>query len=629
MATHARGLICLALEESRCDELGLYPMTTHNETPLGTAFTVSVEARTGVSTGISVGDRAHTIRVAIDPATKPGDLVQPGHVFPLRARGYGVLERMGQTEASVDLARLAGLTPAGVICEIMNDDGTMARVPDLVPYCAHHGLKMITVSDLVAYRRRTERLVERIAVADMPTKYGPFAAYGYRSVTDGQQHVALVCGEVDGQPDVLVRVHSECLTGDVFGSFRCDCGDQLERALSQIAQAGWGVLLYLAQEGRGIGLLNKLRAYELQEHGMDTVDANLHLGFPVDSRDYSVGYQILADLGLTSIRVLTNNPRKLEGLDGYGRLPEVDRADEVLVGVEPGGLQAGLLAVEAAGDGVTDHEHRGGRPVVGAGAAVLLHPPAELRERHQQVVAGLAGGRHGGVEPVDGLVDLGQGLRMAGLLGGVVVEAAEGHHGDLDAEVGAEQRDRHGDLVGQRGRGLGFRVAQLLDGPHGVDGGPLGGNHGPGRRVVEGGVAEVEEGLVEAVRLGGGIAASTISIWAVEEREPVEGRHGHAALLRPHQGRGQPVADGHRPHDARLGRGAVEVAAEPAGGRVVLGVARLPHVHRLEVRQVGLVVADALDDGHLARLVELGQLGQAGRSPTRVESESLRTSSGL
>jgi len=318
MAKHARGLICLALEESRCDKLGLYPMTNHNEAPLRTAFTVSVEARTGVSTGISAADRSHTIKVAIDPDGKPGDLVQPGHVFPLRARGYGVLERMGQTEAAVDLARLAGLTPAGVICEIMNDDGTMARVPDLATYCAQHGLKMITVSDLVAYRRRTERLVERIAIADMPTKYGPFSAHGYRSVIDGQQHVALVCGDVDGAKDVLVRVHSECLTGDVFGSFRCDCGEQLDRAMSQIAQEGTGVLLYLAQEGRGIGLLNKLRAYELQEQGYDTVDANVHLGFPVDSRDYSVGYQILADLGLTSIRVLTNNPRKLEGLEGYG-----------------------------------------------------------------------------------------------------------------------------------------------------------------------------------------------------------------------------------------------------------------------------------------------------------------------
>jgi 3,4-dihydroxy 2-butanone 4-phosphate synthase/GTP cyclohydrolase II len=318
MAKEARGLICLALEERRCDELGLYPMTNHNEAPLRTAFTVSVEARNGVSTGISAADRSHTIKVAIDPDAKPADLVQPGHVFPLRARGYGVLERMGQTEAAVDLARLAGLTPAGVICEIMNDDGTMARVPDLATYCARHGLKMITVSDLVAYRRRTERLVERIAIADMPTKYGPFSAHGYRSVIDGQQHVALVCGDVDGAKDVLVRVHSECLTGDVFGSFRCDCGEQLDRAMSQIAQEGTGVLLYLAQEGRGIGLLNKLRAYELQEQGYDTVDANVHLGFPVDSRDYSVGYQILADLGLTSIRVLTNNPRKLEGLEGYG-----------------------------------------------------------------------------------------------------------------------------------------------------------------------------------------------------------------------------------------------------------------------------------------------------------------------
>ena len=339
MAKHARGLICLALEEGRCDELGLDPMTAHNEAPLRTAFTVSVEARTGVSTGISAADRAHTIKVAIDRETTAGDLVQPGHVFPLRARGYGVLERMGQTEAAVDLARLAGLTPAGVICEIMNDDGTMARVPDLTAYCAQHGLKMITVADLVAYRRRTERLVERIAIADMPTKYGPFSAYGYRSVIDGQQHVALVCGDVDGAKDVLVRVHSECLTGDVFGSFRCDCGEQLERAMSQIAQEGVGVLLYLAQEGRGIGLLNKLRAYELQEQGYDTVDANVHLGFPVDSRDYSVGYQILADLGLTSLRVLTNNPRKLEGLEGYG----LTVAEQLPIEAEPNTFNADYL----------------------------------------------------------------------------------------------------------------------------------------------------------------------------------------------------------------------------------------------------------------------------------------------
>jgi 3,4-dihydroxy 2-butanone 4-phosphate synthase / GTP cyclohydrolase II len=351
MAKNARGLICLALEETRCDELGLYPMTSHNEAPLRTAFTVSVEARTGVSTGISAADRAHTIKVAIDPGTKAGDLVQPGHVFPLRARGYGVLERMGQTEASVDLARLAGLTPAGVICEIMNDDGTMARVPDLVEYCARHGLKMITVAELVAYRRRTERLVERIAIADMPTKFGQFAAYGYRSLIDGQQHVALVCGEVAGKENVLVRVHSECLTGDVFGSFRCDCGEQLERALSQIAQEGSGVLLYLAQEGRGIGLLNKLRAYELQEQGYDTVDANLHLGFPSDSRDYSVGYQILADLGLTSIRVLTNNPRKLEGLEGFG----LTVSEHLPIEAEPNTFNAEYLRTKRVRMGHTLH----------------------------------------------------------------------------------------------------------------------------------------------------------------------------------------------------------------------------------------------------------------------------------
>jgi 3,4-dihydroxy 2-butanone 4-phosphate synthase/GTP cyclohydrolase II len=318
MATHGRGIICLSLTPERIEELGLEQMARHNEAPLRTAFTVSIEAREGVSTGVSAADRAHTVQVAINPAAKPTDLVQPGHVFPLRARPFGVLERTGQTEASVDLARLAGLQPAGVICEIMNDDGTMARVPDLVRYCARHGLTMITVADLVAYRRRTEKLVERIAVAAMPTRYGDFVAYGYRSMIDGQQHVALVMGDVDGQADVLVRVHSECLTGDVFHSLRCDCGEQLERAIAQIAAEGQGVLLYLSQEGRGIGLLNKLRAYELQEQGLDTVDANLALGLPVDSRDYGVGYQILADLGLTSLRVLTNNPKKILGLEGYG-----------------------------------------------------------------------------------------------------------------------------------------------------------------------------------------------------------------------------------------------------------------------------------------------------------------------
>ncbi len=318
MATHARGLICLTLTPERCDDLGLPMMTQTNRTPYETAFTVSIEAKDGVSTGISAADRAHTIRVAVDPAAGAADLVQPGHVFPLRARPYGVLERTGQTEASVDLARMAGLTPAGVICEVMNEDGTMARLRDLIGYCERHGLKMITVADMVAYRHRREQLVEQIAAAKLPTRHGDFVAHGYRSLVDGQQHVALVAGDVDGADDVLVRVHSECVTGDVFHSLRCDCGEQLERALAQIAQEGRGVLLYLAQEGRGIGLLNKLRAYELQEQGLDTVDANLALGLPVDSRDYGVGAQILADLGLSTIRVLTNNPKKIIGLEGYG-----------------------------------------------------------------------------------------------------------------------------------------------------------------------------------------------------------------------------------------------------------------------------------------------------------------------
>jgi 3,4-dihydroxy 2-butanone 4-phosphate synthase / GTP cyclohydrolase II len=342
MAKYGRGLVCVPTSSERLQQLGIERMVRQNRETFKTDFQISVDAARGITTGISAADRAETIRIMADPTAVPEALVQPGHVFPLRARPGGVLQRAGHTEAAVDLVKLAGCRPIGVICEIMSEDGSMARLPELTRFARKHQLKICTIADLIHFRRTREKLVERVEVVNLPTEHGDFNLHLYRSKIDGQHHLALVCGEVAGKANVLVRVHSECLTGDVFGSYRCDCGPQLQQAMKQIAEAGCGVVVYMRQEGRGIGLAPKIKAYKLQEQGYDTVEANQKLGFGMDLREYGLGAQILADLGLKTIRLMTNNPRKVVGLEGYG----LKIREQVPIKIRPNPYNARYLATK-------------------------------------------------------------------------------------------------------------------------------------------------------------------------------------------------------------------------------------------------------------------------------------------